>query len=65
MSQVSQYTSVTKKFTTLIEYGNVQHVKLCNHVNVKVLHVKFEVIRKYFSLCKFDILFLKKNAKFY
>ena len=61
MSQVSQFTSVTEKFTTLvhIEYGNVHHVKLCNHVNVKVLHVtivnvlrfyhvRFEVIGKYF-----------------
>ena len=62
MSQVSQFTSVTSKFTTLvhIEYGNVHHVKLCNHVNVKVLHVKFEVIRKYFSLCKF----VEKERKF-
>ena len=51
MSQVSQL-HLTTRFTTLL----IVKV-MCKHVNVKVYHVKFEVIRKYFFLlCEFDIL---------
>ena len=65
MSQVSEFYNIID-YVSGVPCRNVLGRAVirvtCKHVNVKVYHVKFEVIRKYFSSCKFDILFLKKNA---
>ena len=57
MSQVSQFTFVTTRFTTLL----IVRVT-CKHVNVKFYHVKFEVIRKYFS-CYVNLIFVLEKER--
>ena len=56
MSQVSQL-HLTTRFTTLL----IVKV-MCKHVNVKVYHVKFEVIRKYFS-CYVNLIFVLEKER--
>ena len=59
MSQVSEFYNIID-YVSGVPCRNVLGRAVirvtCKHVNVKVYHVKFEVIRKYFSSCKFDIL---------
>ena len=64
MSQVSEFYNIID-YVSGVPCRNVLGRTVirvtCKHVNVKVYHVKFEVIRKYFSLCKFDIFVLEKE----
>ena len=58
MSQVGKFHNIIDYVSGVLcrnVFGRAVIRVTCKHVNVKVYHVKFEVIRKYFSLCKFDI----------